>query len=484
VSGAAPLRVAYVPLHLSGYEAEQHDVVGRSRRALEDVVQRHGGALLDPVDPIETRPQAERVAASLRERGPDLVVVQSASFAMGDLVLPFADAGHRLCLWAPDEPRKDGPIPLNGFVSMHLQAGVLRRRRRAREAPVKWLFGDAGHPWFGPRLDPTLRALKGLARVERRRIALVGGVAPSFLNVVASDRRLDERLGCDVAAFELGPVIDEAERLRDASDVDELADEVAAARRAVDGRVDVSDADLRANVAVFVALRRLAREAGADALAVSDWPLFQQRMRLHPGLAFSRLDDAEGLPVASEGDVGGALSMLLARGVSDEPAMLLDVNDVDLERGALLTWHCGGSPTAIADERGVRWTPHTTLARGAEPALGTVADLRFRRGPVTLLRVGDDAGRLFVVDAEVIETPLAGFDGSRGWIGGFRGPHGPVGVGDVVETLVGGGVEHHLALVPGHHADAVREAAAWLGAEVVPIARYADGLVAGRESTA
>lgn len=484
MSGPRPLRVAYVPLHLSGYEADRHDVVARSSRALADLVERYGGSVLDPIDPIETREAAADAADALRASAPDLVVVQSASFAMGDLVLPFAEAGLRMCLWAPDEPRKDGPIPLNGFVSMHLQAGVLRRWRRSRRGPVKWLFGDAGHPWFGPRLATTVRALRGLARIERSRIALVGGVAPSFLNVLASERRLHERLRCEVAPYELGPVIDEAERIRDGADADELSTEIAAARRAVDDRVDVSDDDLRANVAVFIALRRLAREVDADALAVSDWPLFQQRMGLHPGLAFSRLDDAEGLPVAAEGDVGGALSMLLGRGVSGEPAMLLDVNDVDLERGALLTWHCGGSPTAMADPGGVRWTPHTTLARGQEPAMGTVADLRFRQGPVTLLRVGDDAGRVFAVDAEVIDTPHAGFDGSRGWIGGFRGPRGEASVGDVVETLVGGGVEHHLALVPGHHADAVREAASWLRAEVMPIERYADGLGAGREPLA
>ncbi len=473
--------VAYVPLHLSGYEAERHDVVGRSARAVESLALRCGAAMLDPVAPIETREHAERVARDLRRSDPDLVVLQSASFAMGDLVVPFAEQGFRLCLWAPDEPRKEGPIPLNGLVSMHLQAGVLRRWRRSHGDRFKWLFGDQGHPWFEPRLELTLRALRGLSRIERSRVGLVGGVAPSFLNVVPDERVLHDRLGCEVVSSELGPVFDHAERIRDGDRSEDLEREIAAVRDAAEGRVDVSDDDLRANVAVYLALREHARERQLDAVAVCDWPTFQERLRLHPGLAFSWLDDHDGIPAAAEGDVGGALSMLLARGVADEPAMLLDVNDVDLERDALLTWHCGGSPTSIADGAGLRWTPHTTLGRGRQPAMGTVADLRFREGPVTLLRLGSNGQRIFAVDAEVVGSPHSGFDGSRGWISGFVGADGRATVGDVVGTLIGMGIEHHLALVPGHHAAAVREAARWLGADVVALTTYSDELAAWSE---
>jgi hypothetical protein len=47
---------------------------------------------------------------------------------------------------------------------------------------------------------------------------------------------------------------------------------------------------------------------------------------------------------------------------------------------------------------------------------------------------------------------------------------------DVVETLVHDGVEHHLVLVPGHHAAPLREAAAWSGAKHVPVRSYGDAL--------
>lgn len=473
--------VGYVPAHLPSYETSRHDVIGRSREVLARRVGAAGGRLASEVEPVETKAQASQAARRMAAEGADLVVLQSASFAMGDVVEPFADQGHRICLWAPDEPRRHGPIPLNGFVSMHLHAGVLRRWARERGIPFKWLFGDEGHPWFEDRLAVTLRAVRGLASLEGARVGLVGGVAPSFLNVVADPRVLHDVLDVEVASFELGDVIDTAESILASDDPSALDGVVADLRDAARGRVDVDDGDLRRNAAVYAALRRLADAHELDALAVSDWPVFQERMELHPGLAFSWLDEHDGVPVASEGDVGGALSMLLARGVAGEPAMLLDVNDVDLEHDALLTWHCGGSPLAIADERGVRWTPHTTLARPPASPMGTVADLQFRHGPVTLLRVSADGARLFVVDAAVVPTPHPGFDGSRGWVSEFRDPNGAIGAGDVVQTLMHEGIEHHLALVPGHHAASLREAAAWLGSRPITIHPYRDELLAAPE---
>mgnify|MGYP001550846066 FL=1 len=147
--------------------------------------------------------------------------------------------------------------------------------------------------------------------------------------------------------------------------------------------------------------------------------------------------------------------------------MLLDVNDIDDEHDALLAWHCGGSPLAIADETGSRWTNHTTLTQPNGDPMGAVADLRFAEGPVTLLRIDDDGRRWFVVEADVVDHPEPGFDGSRGWLSRFQHRDGPMRARDVAETLLAEGIEHHVALVPTHVAAALRTAAAMLGVPTV-----------------
>lgn len=474
--------VAYAPGGLPSYEAADHGVVERSRRTLEDRVAARGGRLIALEAPMVDRAAAERAAADLAAQGVDLVVLQSAAFTMGDVVVPFVEAGLRLCLWAPDEPRRRGPIPLNGFVAMHLHAGVLRTALADRAGPFGWCFGDAGHPWFEERIARVLDAVRIARRLARARVALVGGVAPTFLNVASDPTAVARHTGAQVIEEDLGPVIEAAIAWRDGPSGDagddrahRMALAIAEVTAAARGRVELPDDDLRANVAVYLALADLARAGGYDALAVRDWPEFQARMGLHPGLAFSWLDEAHAIPVAAEGDVGGALSMLAARaaawpapGLVRAPgATLLDVNDVDLEHDALLTWHCGGGPLDLADDDGVRWTEHTTLSRGGGPRMGAVADLRFRLGPVTVVRVGRDGAAWLALDADVVASPHPGFDGSRGWLGRFRGPDGPLAVGDVVQTLLTEGVEHHLAVVAGHHAASLRGAATWMGADLV-----------------
>lgn len=470
-----PFRVAYVPAHLPSYETVEHSVVARSASTLRARVERAGGVMVDADEPVISARDAQRHAATLRPQDIDLVVLQSSSFAMGDVVAPFAQLGAPLCLWAPDEPRRHGPIPLNGFVAMHLHAGILATDEALRRTRYTWLFGDEGNPLFEDRIDVLLTGVRVAHALRHARVERLGDVAPTFYSVAADPGAVDRNVGATVRHAPLEPLFT---RVRDIVAAPEDSDDevrlmaAATAVRDASVAVEVDEEDLLRNVAVYLALEERVRQGELNAIALRDWPEFQSELGLHPGLACSWLDHHDGIPVAAEADVGGALSMLAARAASNEPAMLLDVNDVDVDRDALLTWHCGGSPLAIADEHGVRWTPHTTLGRGDARKVGTVADLTFEPGPVTLVRVGRDGERWFVVEGEVVTSPHAGFDGSRGWISTFSGPDGPLGAVDVVETLIMQGVEHHLALVPGHHGAALRSAAWCCGATLVPFTNY------------
>ena len=471
---ARRLSIAYVSAQLPSYLAAEHGVVERSVADLRQLSHELDVDLVADVPVVTTRADAEVAAAACEAAGADLVLLQCSTFAMGDVVLPFVDRSFRLGLWAADEPVREGPIPLNAFVAMHLHAGIVRTLGSTPSARCKWFVGTGEHPWFAPRLRVTVAALRGVRAVEGARIGVVGGLAPTFHSLASDTKHLRARFGVETVEHEVRELIHMA-RGQASSAVDALLDELRGAARQ---RVEVDHDDMRTSAAVALALRELAQRNGYDALAVSDWPAFQSELGIHPGLAFSWVDEADGVPIASEGDVLGALSMLLARGLTGHGAMLLDMNDVDLEADAVLMWHCGGSPLSFADDDGVRWTNHTTLGRperGDTPR-GAVADLVFRRGPATLIRLGRDGRELFAADAEVVAHPSRGFDGSRGWLSRFADPDGRYSVADVVATVVGGGVEHHVVLADGHVTVAAREAAAWLGVRLTPWRRYADGL--------
>jgi hypothetical protein len=378
-------KIAYVGAHLPTYYAHETGVFERSITGLERLGTELGFDLHIVREPLVTRAEGERVAAELEAAGVDLALLQNSTFVMGDVILPFVGRSFRLGLWATEEPTKEGPILLNNFVSLNLNAGILTRYLREQAVPFKWFYGEAEHPWFGPRLGVTVRALRSLKRLSEARVGFVGGLAPTFYNLAFDERKLRARFGSEVFAHELGELIARAHKVDDRAIREVVTDLTAAA----EGRVEVSEEHMRLSASLYLAMREFAAENDYRALAISDWPQFQTEMGIHPGMAFSWLDERDRIPVASEGDVLGAVTMLILNEVSGSQSMLLDMNDLDFERQAALMWHCGGSPLHFADEAGVSWKNHSTLGRkvpGSVP-MGVVADFVFQPQEATITRV-------------------------------------------------------------------------------------------------
>jgi L-fucose isomerase-like protein len=448
------ITIAYVPAHLPSYFAEEQDVFATSLQLLERLAHDLEFDLVS-CDPVVSRSEAKAVAETLESKV-DFVLLQNSTFVMGDVVLEFAQRNFRLGLWATEEPTKAGPILLNNFVSMNLNASVLTRYLKP-SPPFKWFYGRGQS--FKERLAVTVQALRVIKKLSQGRLALIGGIAPTFYNFVFDERTLKTKLGLEVVTHDLSEIFSRSKQIH-SGDVQEA---MKAMTQAAGGRVDISERDFQVSASIYLALRDFAREHNYDALAVSDWPAFQSELNIHPGMAFSWLDEHDHIPVASEGDVLGAATMLMMNELNQGQAMLLDMNDLDEEREAVLMWHCGGSPLGFANDEGVSWKNHSTLGRKSDqPPMGVVADFIFRPRPVTITRLSNDAQQLLVLEADIIESPHRGYDGSRGWVSKFRLNHENISLADLVNTVMVEGLEHHFIVGTGHHANALSELAVWL----------------------
>jgi L-fucose isomerase-like protein len=459
------ITIAYVPAHLPSYFAEEQGVFSSSLHILEQLAHELSFDLIVQ-DPIVTRAEAKRTAEALESSEVDFVLLQNSTFVMGDVVLEFAHRNFRLGLWATEEPTKAGPILLNNFVSMNLNASTLTRYIRPT-VPFKWFYGS--QQWLKERLAVTVQALRAIKKLSQSKVALVGGIAPTFYNFVFDERKLKTTLGLEVISHDLGEIFTRSQQIRD----DKLQATIKELTEAAGGRVELSERDLKVSASVYLALCDFAREHGYDALAVSDWPAFQSELKIHPGMAFSWLDEHDHIPVASEGDVLGAATMLMMNEVNQGQSLLLDMNDIDEERDAVLMWHCGGSPLGFANDQGVRWKNHSTLGRKSdEPPMGAVADFIFRPQPITVTRLASDAEQLLILEANIIESPHEGYDGSRGWVSNFRLNHEGVNLADLVNTVMVEGLEHHFIVGSGHHANALSELANWLCLQAIKTTPY------------
>ncbi len=466
------VKVAYIGAYLASYLAEEYKVFERSIKGLETLGESLSFELSATHTHISTREEARQAADNCEELGVDFVLLQNSSFAMGDLVLEFVNRSFKLGIWATEEATKEGPIPLNNFVSMNLQAGILTRYLSQQNIPFKWFYGYPEHPWFSKRLEPTIAALRAIKRLKSSNIALLGGIAATFYNFHYDESKLRNSLGVEVGHHEL------SELLALISQQSEVAVQQAARAMTtkVNGQIDLSTQDLNKSAAIYLALKAFAKTHNYDALAVSDWPVFQSQLNIHPGMAFSFLDDEDAIPVASEGDVMGAASMLLMNEISNQPSLLLDINDVDFELNAILMWHCGGSPLNFANKNGASWQNHSTLGRKTNnPPMGAVADYHFSEGDATIMRLSKDGTEIFVVTAEIINSPHKGFDGTRGWLSNFFNDEVAISLADLVNTIMVEGIEHHFILGKGRQKEAIHEFASWLGLNItkpIPYKNY------------
>ena len=467
------IRIGYIGVHIATYYALEHRQLARAVEGLTVLGTELGFELVGRESGAMDVEAAEAAARDFADANLDFLLVQTAACCMADVLLPFADLGIPLGIWATPEPGFDGDIQLNSFVSGSIFASTLQRYYRPAK-PFKWFYGHVEDPSFVRRFEVTVRALTGRAALSTSRVSWIGGLAPGFHDLLFDQRDLEARLGgARVVPRELRDLVDIAETFSQGEARRVQADMIAAARA-----VNVPDEFVERNARLYLALRHVCDEDGTNAVALQDWPVIQDVYEVSPLLALCWLAERDGVPAAHEGDVLGALTMRMLAAVAQKPATIMDIAAVEIDRGDALLWHCGGSPHSLANDAGVTYEYHSTLGRKqSRGPWGAVVDQVLAPGECTIAYLSNNVRSLWSFRAEVFaDAKRSGFDGDRGWIRGFRHSGIDVPTIDLLETLMTTGQEHHHGLVYGDFTEELSELAAWMGFHEIAPVRYRDAM--------
>ncbi|HEX7004080.1 MAG TPA: hypothetical protein VF168_07825 [Trueperaceae bacterium] len=402
---------------------------------------------------VHDQASAQLAADQLAAQDLDLLLVQLTTFATGETPAPFLRLPLPLGLWAlPEEAGADrttGPLPLNSLCGLNMTLSFLDRPPVEREMPAKWFYGSADSDWFRERLTPTLTALRGLRALRGARILQIGGTAPHFYGL-EQEPRLP---GVTVERMELTALFERVARVPSAA-----TEELAASWR--EGSA-VTEEQLRRSAALDLALGRIVSESEYDAIALRCWPELPDETGTMACATLARLGDGA-VAAACEGDVMGALSMLALQGMSGEAALLLDLSDVDPERGALF-WHCGNGPLSWS-AGATRLAPHFN-----RDGVGTVRDMIVRPGPATGFRFTAGAERALLFSGEFRDVTFedGGYDGVRGWLSDIRWGKDPVTPRGFVANVLDHRLPHHFAFGQSDLTEGALELCSWLGVEVL-----------------
>jgi len=150
--------------------------------------------------------------------------------------------------------------------------------------------------------------------------------------------------------------------------------------------------ELDAAAALHPALLESIRDTGVDAVAVRCFD-FLTDLGTSGCVALAELNDT-GIVAGCEGDVASTVGMLLVRALFDQPAWIANPTRIDHDRNAVLLAHCTVAPSMVD-----RVELHTHFESG----LGIGLRGRFAPGPVTLLRLGEEAlARCWIAEGELV----------------------------------------------------------------------------------
>lgn len=460
------LKVALISLYQHSFDGDKQKSHLRAVNGMRRLAEKFDFAFYAYPKMIVEKQEAVAARKVIEEQGADLLLIHTASYAAGETFIHLAKTRVFLGLWAMTEPRPEvftGQVPLNSFCGINMFAGILTNYLKEYHIPYKWFFGETEDEAFQKRFLVTVRALTAIFNLRASRVGLIGGIAPGFNDLYFDERLAEKRLGVDI---QRNYEFDDIKRLADSyfrEDITEALVTVQSGFCTEGIRCD----SLETNARYYKAHIEFAEKEGLDAFAMSCWPKMQD---IGLGLSCAILGKINqyGIPAACEGDLPGAVSMLLLSYLSKQPTTLLDFIAFDEADDTVLLWHCGPSAECFCEQsqRKLEYHYHH-VPDSPYREMGLVGSICFDSGPASIFRFAGEWDQAFVAAGAFTGIDKDGYKGCRGWYGNLSLADAPISALDLTNTVMVKGFPHHYPLVRGDFTEELMEISAWLSLDVM-----------------
>jgi L-fucose isomerase-like protein len=283
---------------------------------------------------------------------------------------------------------------------------------------------------------PAGEVEKAFAWLKGKKIGAVGDAPIGFTPCVFDGQQLNKYFGLDVRQITITDAFGRIAEVKE--EARELAYANAVAAQPSLSSVNVAEA--KKVYGVEVALDTWREEESLDAIAIRCWPEFPTDMGACICSSLGRLSD-RGTVTTCERDVLGAVTMMVCESLGSDENYLVDIVDLDADKGLVRLWHCGSAATKLAaDPQNATQTTHCNRK------LGVAGNFPLKTGPVTLFRIDRDVDpsnstglRMVVSRGESIPAPNH-FQGNTATV--ITQPDAAA----LVNGIVTGGYPHHLVI--------------------------------------
>lgn len=428
-------KVIFIPIARNTFDIEFAKQVTLSA---QEYLTQAGLDLIGPEELITDIRDVKALVKQYESQVFDLVVIFQATFADSTMLMTLAEMiKGPLLLWAVPEDHTGGRLRLNSFCGINLGGHALTRAGY----DYKYIFTGPKDPIVLRKILPLVKAGYAYNCLHRAKLGRVGENPDGFETCLLNPEIIQEKFGVDVVQFDLDADIFPQAKNADSEKIDTIYSQL---NERVEGLEELDIDATRKSLGVYTALKEIAEQKNVDGFSVRCWPEFFTELGCAACGAMSLLSD-EMTPCSCEADVNGTITQMILQSISGEPAFGTDLVSLDVDRDAVVVWHCGLAPLSMADPdqpKGV--TIHSNRK------LPLLFEFTLKPGRVTIARLTESSGeyRLVIGSGEVVRGPMS-FSGTSGLIR-FDSP-----AADVLDVILGEGLEHHISVTYGDHIPAL-----------------------------
>jgi L-fucose isomerase-like protein len=291
------------------------------------------------------------------------------------------------------------------------------------------VYGHFDSPDCQQQALAFLRAAALNYRMRRARIGMSGHRVAGMCEVAVNEFALKKAIGPRIVPLDLFQLLAAAENEPNApmqQKWEEVVSRVASCK--------VGEAEGLDSMKIHAAIRRLVEQFRLDALTIGCYPHLMGRVCLPTSL----LAD-EGIPMACEGDINGAVGQLMLMLLTGQPTHNADWLD-PLDEKTVIFSHCGAGSFSLAENAG-----DIQLASVRLMGRGVCALFTARPGPVTLVSLlpRESGYQVALLEGEAVSTTMV-FPGNPLRVD--FGCH----VREVIDWIHDEGIGHHWMAGYGH----------------------------------
>lgn len=433
-----PLKIGYMALSKASWRTPKIDAIVAAAAANLKTLPYE---FVMPGAPVTTEEEIIKVCGEFNREGVDAVIMHFVTFPAGAMI-PAAGTRLKVPVILLANPEKAGAGKMweqNSFCGANLGGFVMNRLRR------QYSFVRALPDETAKAVTPVLNVIRCMAEMKELRIGLAGGRVPGFYTSNFDEMKLRREFGTTVEVMDLLEVVNTAGLLT-AGQLDAAR---AIVKRSSASVCCVGEGDLELAAKMLGAFLAMAEKYALDSFAVRCWPEFSDIFGIAPCAVLGMLSD-NGFPTSCEGDVPGAVTMMILQKLAGGGIpFFVDLISYDEQDNSGVVWHCGAAPVSLCRKfEETQYRLHMRVDGGDRK--GVTNDFSLKAGRVTLAKLDQDVDgnyRMLIAPGTAVDTEP--FLRGNPLTIKFDDP-----VPKLIDTILRKGFEHHYSVI---HADVKAE---------------------------